>query len=232
MLPQHVQTATPRECPLKMNACTFADTPSDLPLCGQCGLFPQHPPPPRGFQPPSRLLRVGVLIGSFCVVQHIAHLVHSATPRSAVPNVSPCALPVITFLMALSLALDEARSSTLLRTPETSLTCFLFYFYCHTTTCPSDVHHTLILATPLVIPLQLRPSQRQPITHANASRITSIYRSLRVHSSTNLYQIRRIVHAIPPIVLIAYRHHHDVANNVCRRTCLSHRLAVAKAENE
>ena len=92
-----------------MNACTFADTPSDLPLCGQCGLFPQHPPPPRGFQPPSRLLRVGVLIGSFCVVLHIAHLVHSATPRSAVPNVSPCALPVITFLMALSLALDEAR---------------------------------------------------------------------------------------------------------------------------
>jgi hypothetical protein len=50
-----------------------------------------------------------VLIGSFCVVQHIAHLVHSATPRSAVPNVSPCALSVITFRMALSLALDEAR---------------------------------------------------------------------------------------------------------------------------
>ena len=92
-----------------MNACTFADTPSDLPLCGQCGLFPQHPPPPRGYQPRSRLLRVGVLIGSFCVVQHIAHLVHNATPRSAVPNVSPCVLPVITIRMEPSLAQSEAR---------------------------------------------------------------------------------------------------------------------------
>ena len=232
MLPQHVHTVTPRECPLKMNACTFADIPSDLPLCGQCSLLPQHPPPPRGFQPPSRLLRAGVLIGSFCMVQHIAHLVHSATPRSAVPNVSPCALSVITFVWHCRWRWMRLADSTLLRTPETSLTCFLFYFYCHTTTCPSDVHHTLILATPLVIPLQRRPSQRQPITHANASRIMTIYRSLRVLSSTNLSQIRRIVHAIPPIVLIAYRHHHDVANNVCRRTCLSHRLAVAKAENE
>ena len=40
---------------------------------------------------------------------HRAHLEHNATPRSAVPNVSPCVLPVITIRMAPSLARSEAR---------------------------------------------------------------------------------------------------------------------------
>jgi hypothetical protein len=40
---------------------------------------------------------------------HCAHLERNATPRSAVPNVSPCVLPVITIRMEPSLAQSEAR---------------------------------------------------------------------------------------------------------------------------